>query len=338
MFFKGQHLLSLKHLTLDAVNELFYITEKMRPYAQRKKRTHILNGAILGNLFFEPSTRTRISFGSAFNLLGGAVRETTGLSISALAKGESLYDTAHVLSGYCDIIAMRHPLEHSVNDFSIGSRVPVINGGDGANEHPTQALLDLFTIQSELKRCQLSMSDLTLTFLGDLKHARTVHSLCQLLALYKNLTLHLVAPVALQLPSQYMDLLTRSGHKIIMNTHFEDALPHSHVLYQTRVQEERFSSPEAANHYRGQYQMNKKVYAQYAKSNMILMHPLPRDSRPHANELDHDLNSMPDLAIFRQADNGLLIRMALFACILGVEHQLHQAESPITWNNGLYPS
>jgi aspartate carbamoyltransferase catalytic subunit len=150
MNFKGNHILSVNQFDRDAIEKVFNVAHQMLPYAKRKKRTTVLDGAILGNLFFEPSTRTRVSFGTAFNLLGGEVRETTGLSNSALAKGESLYDTARVLSGYSDIIAMRHPDSGSVAEFAEGSRIPVINGGDGANEHPTQALLDLYTIQKEL--------------------------------------------------------------------------------------------------------------------------------------------------------------------------------------------
>jgi len=141
--FTGQHILSVNQFDRQAVEHVFAVADNMAPYAARQKRTTVLDGAILGNLFFEPSTRTRVSFGTAFNLLGGEVRETTGMSNSALAKGESLYDTARVLSGYSDIIAMRHPEAGSVAEFALGSRVPVINGGDRANEQPTQALLDL---------------------------------------------------------------------------------------------------------------------------------------------------------------------------------------------------
>src|SRR6056300_284698 len=149
----------------------------MRPYAHRERITRVLEGAILGSMFFEPSTRTRISFGSAFNLLGGEVRETTGFETTAIAKGESLYDTARVLSGYSDIIAMRHPDAGSVEEFSKGSRVPCINGGDGANEHPTQALLDLYTIRKELHSKDKQIDGLHIAMVGDLKFGRTVHSL-----------------------------------------------------------------------------------------------------------------------------------------------------------------
>ncbi|TQV85284.1 aspartate carbamoyltransferase [Aliikangiella coralliicola] len=335
MKLKGQHLLSVKDLSLDLINELFTVAESMRPYAERQKVTRVLEGAVLGNMFFEPSTRTRVSFGCAFNLLGGEVRETTGLSNSALAKGESLYDTAQVLSGYSDIIAMRHPQPGSVAEFAQGSRVPVINGGDGANEHPTQALLDLFTIHNELASQGKNVQQLSLTLLGDLKHGRTVHSLCQLLGLYRGLKIQLISPEALTMPTKYVDILTNAGHEVEIGTSLEQGLPQANVIYQTRIQEERFSSQEEANRYRGYFRLNKKIYSEHCQPNAVIMHPLPRDSRNDANELDNDLNAEPGLAIFRQTDNGILVRMALFACILGVENQLHQYERSVNWHVGL---
>ncbi|WP_444997139.1 aspartate carbamoyltransferase [Aliikangiella sp. IMCC44359] len=335
MKLKGQHLLSVKDISLDLINELFIVADSMRPYATRQKVTRVLEGAVLGNMFFEPSTRTRVSFGCAFNLLGGEVRETTGLSNSALAKGESLYDTAQVLSGYSDIIAMRHPEAESVAEFALGSRVPVINGGDGPNEHPTQALLDLFTIQNELTSQGKTIQQLSLTLLGDLKHGRTVHSLCQLLALYNGLKIQLISPAELAMPTRYVDLLINAGHQVEIGTTLEQGLPQANIIYQTRIQEERFSSQEEANLYRGYFRLNKQIYAEHCQSNAVIMHPLPRDSRNEANELDNDLNAEPGLAIFRQTDNGILVRMALFACILGVEDQVTKHERNVNWYVGL---
>jgi aspartate carbamoyltransferase catalytic subunit len=332
---KGKHLLSVKNINRDIIAQLFQIAEQMKPYARREKITRVLDGAVLGNMFFEPSTRTRVSFGSAFNLLGGQVRETTGMSNSALAKGESLYDTAQVLSGYSDIICMRHPEAGSVAEFAIGSRVPVINGGDGANEHPTQALLDLFTIESELKRQNKSINDLSLTLMGDLKHGRTVHSLCQLLALYPNLNIQMVSPKALAMPTQYIDQLSNAGHKISLTDQLEDGLASADIIYQTRIQEERFASQQEADQYRGKFRLNQSIYQQFCQPNTVIMHPLPRDSRSDANELDNDLNNEQGLAIFRQTDNGLLVRMAIFACLLGVEDQLKNTERDVNWHVGL---
>lgn len=335
MNFTRQHLLSVKNLSLESIDELFQVAEKMRPYAKREKVTRVLEGAVLGNMFFEPSTRTRVSFGSAFNLLGGEVRETTGLSNSALAKGESLYDTAQVLSGYSDIIVMRHPQPFSVQEFAQGSRVPVINGGDGTNEHPTQALLDLFTIKNELSRLGHSIQQLSLTLLGDLKHGRTVHSLCHLLTLYRGLKIQLVSPDALALPTEYVDMLTNAGHQVQIGSDLAKGLSQANVIYQTRIQEERFASEEEAERYKGYFRLNKKIYSEHCLPNAVIMHPLPRDSRNNANELDNDLNKEPGLAIFRQTDNGVLVRMALFACILGVEQQLKKFERDVNWQTGL---
>ncbi len=335
MKLKGQHFLSVKDISLDVINELFNIAEQMRPYAQKQKLTRVLEGAILGNMFFEPSTRTRVSFGAAFNLLGGSVRETTGMSNSALAKGESLYDTAQVISGYSDIIAMRHPQAGSVAEFATGSRVPVINGGDGANEHPTQAMLDLFTIHQELANQQRNINDLSLTLMGDLKHGRTVHSLCQLLSLYKNLKIQLVSPKELALPTQYIDNLTSAGHQVSISSQLEETLPQANIIYQTRVQEERFESQDIANQYRGSFRLNQSIYQNLCQPNAVIMHPLPRDSRSEANELDNDLNHEQGLAIFRQTDNGVLMRMALFACILGVEDQIKNYERQVNWQVGI---
>jgi aspartate carbamoyltransferase catalytic subunit len=149
--FTGSHILSIEQFERADIERVFSVADAMQPYALRRRVTRVLEGAILGNMFFEPSTRTRISFGCAFNLLGGEVRETTGFETSAITKGESLYDTARVLSGYSDVICMRHPMARSVAEFAEASRVPVINGGDGDNEHPTQALLDLYTIRKELE-------------------------------------------------------------------------------------------------------------------------------------------------------------------------------------------
>lgn len=329
--FTGQHILSVNQFNRDAIEEVFAVANQMQPYALRQKRNEVLRGAILGNLFFEPSTRTRVSFGTAFNLLGGEVRETTGMSNSALAKGESLYDTARVLSGYSDIVAMRHPDAGSVAEFASGSRVPVINGGDGANEHPTQALLDLFTIEKECLAHGQAIDGLHIAMIGDLKYGRTVHSLAKLLSLYKNIHFTLVAPDALAMPQSVLDVITSAGHKITISDQLEGSLD-ADICYQTRVQEERFANQDEADKYRGKFRLDQQIYTKHFQSKTVIMHPLPRDSRAEANELDNDLNSHPNLAIFRQTDNGVLVRMALFALTLGVANSLHKHEKPVLWH------
>lgn len=328
--FTGQHILSVNQFNRDSIETIFNTADQMTPYAKRQKRTSVLDGAILGNLFFEASTRTRVSFGCAFNLLGGSVRETTGMTSSALSKGESLYDTARVISSYSDVIAMRHPQEGSVAEFANGSRVPVINGGDGPNEHPTQALLDLYTLKKELDGKGRSIDGLHITLMGDLKFGRTVHSLAKLLSLYDNIHFSLLSPEALTLPDSILSTIEDAGHKISIHNTLDGNLK-SDIVYQTRVQEERFESKEEADKYRGQFRLNQQIYTEHFKSNTVIMHPLPRDSRSDANELDNDLNSNPHLAIFRQVDNGVLVRMALFALSLGVENLLEKYQSDVPW-------
>ena len=328
--FTGNHILSVNQFDRDAIEKIFSVADSMEPYARRKKRTTVLDGAILGNLFFEPSTRTRVSFGTAFNLLGGEVRETTGMSNSALAKGESLYDTARVLSGYSDIIAMRHPQAGSVGEFAEGSRVPVINGGDGANEHPTQALLDLFTIKRELEYNGKGIDGLHIAMIGDLRYGRTVHSLSKLLCLYKDIHFTLISPEELAMPDNVVLAIENAGHKLTITDQIEGTL-NADICYQTRIQEERFPSQEEANKYRGRFRLNQSIYTRHFQSKTVIMHPLPRDSRLEANELDNDLNSNPNLAIFRQTDNGVLVRMALFALTLGVENIVSKYERDVVW-------
>ncbi|MCH9691569.1 MAG: aspartate carbamoyltransferase [Gammaproteobacteria bacterium] len=333
MDFVGSNILSVNQFERQDLEQLFKVADTMRPYAQREKATRVLEGAILGNIFLEPSTRTRLSFGCAFDLLGGSVRETVGAAASALVKGESLYDTAWVLSGYSDVICIRHPQAGSVAEFAAASRVPVINGGDGANEHPTQALLDLYTIRKELARHDRSVDTLRIAMIGDLKYGRTVHSLCKLLCLFNKIHIVLVSPPELAMPLELIAQLREAGHTVKISEQLETAIAHVDIAYFTRVQEERFSSQQEANRFRGRLRLNRAVFTRYAEPNTVIMHPLPRDSRAEANELDPDLNGHPNLAIFRQTDNGLLVRMALFAMLLGVEGKIERHTYPVGWHS-----
>lgn len=331
MQFIGNHILSVDQFERGDIEQIFSVADKMEHYALRRRVTRVLEGAILGNMFFEPSTRTRVSFGCAFNLLGGEVRETTGFKVSAISKGESLYDTARVLSGYSDVICMRHPVPGSVAEFAAASRVPVINGGDGANEHPSQALLDLYTILKEMRHKGRELDGFRISMIGDLKYGRTVHSLTKLLALYKNITVTLVSPKELQLPEEYVERLRSVGHEVVVSSDLSLGIGHVDIVYSTRIQEERFASKEEADIYRGKFRLNQAIYTKYCEPNTVIMHPLPRDSRSEANELDNDLNQNPNLAIFRQADNGVLVRMALFAMILGVVDQVDACSRGVNW-------
>ena len=333
MDFAGSHILSVDQFERADIERVFAVADKMEPYAKRRMVTRVLEGAILGNMFFEASTRTRVSFGCAFNLLGGEVRETTGFKSSAIAKGESLYDTARVLSGYSDVVCMRHPEAGSVAEFAAASRVPVINGGDGANEHPTQALLDLYTIRKEVSAHGRRLDGLRIAMIGDLKHGRTVHSLIRLLRLFERVQVTLVSPEELAMPEQYVEALREVGHSVVVSNELSASIAHVDIVYSTRIQEERFASQAEADVYRGRFRLNQAIYTRYCEPNTIIMHPLPRDSRASANELDNDLNHNPNLAIFRQTDNGVLVRMALFALILDVVEQVEHSAREVGWYN-----
>lgn len=334
MDFRGSHILSITQFERADIERIFQVADSMEPYALRKRVTRVLEGAILGNMFFEASTRTRVSFGSAFNLLGGEVRETTGFKSSAIAKGESLYDTARVLSGYSDVICMRHPESGSVAEFAEASRVPVMNGGDGANEHPSQALLDLYTIRKELADRDRSIDGLRIAMIGDLKHGRTVHSLCKLLCLFSRVQVTLVSPPELSMPESVIETMRAAGVDVLISDDLIHGIGNVDIAYSTRIQEERFASKDEANLYRGRFRLNQAIYTEYCEPNTVIMHPLPRDSRADANELDNDLNLNPNLAIFRQADNGVLVRMALFALILDVVDQVDTHSREVNWYRG----
>ncbi|MDC0071557.1 aspartate carbamoyltransferase [Gammaproteobacteria bacterium] len=332
MDFSGSHILSIDQFERSDVERLFSLAGSLEPYSNKEKITKVLDGAILGNMFFEPSTRTRISFGASFNLLGGSVREITESGSSSLAKGESLADTAQVLSGYSDIIVLRHPDEGSVKKFAESSRVPVINGGDGSNEHPSQALLDLYTIKKELSLNDKTVDGLKIALVGDLKFGRAVHSLCKILSLYNNVKINLISPEELRLPENSTDLLKSKKVTLEETENLEEGIKDVDIIYVTRVQEERFKNKDDAKKYKGLLSLNKEIYTANCEPNTVIMHPLPRDSRKDANELDSDLYENPNLAIFRQADNGISIRMALFALVLGVDDQVEKTARVVNWH------
>ena len=331
MEFLGSNIISINQFEKDDIELIFKTADSLIPFANRSKLTKVLDGAILSNMFFEPSTRTRISFGSAFNILGGSVRETTEMDSTSLKKGESLYDTSRVLSGYSDIIVMRHPIAGSVQEFADASRVPVINGGDGDNEHPSQALLDLYTIKKELESRGKTIENARVALIGDLRYGRAVHSLCKILSLYKNISLNLVSPEKLKLPSSLIKELKDSSVSLKETDNIQEGISDVDILYVTRIQEERFNDVDEAKKYKGLMSLNEEIYTKNCEPNTVIMHPLPRDSRNDANELDSDLNQNPNLAIYRQTDNGLLIRMSLFTLILGVSDQINDSASDINW-------
>jgi aspartate carbamoyltransferase catalytic subunit len=324
------HLLSVDVFERESVEDLLRIARQMEPIARRQKVTRVLEGAVLGNLFFEPSTRTRVSFGAAFCRLGGAVCDTTGFTFSSMAKGESIEDTSRVMSGYVDALVVRHPEAGSVARFASATHVPVINGGDGPGEHPTQALLDLYTIQREFERIGKAIDGAHVAMVGDLRHGRTVHSLIRLLSLYKNLRFSFVAPAALEMPPELVALARERGHRVTEATTFKEGLRKPDVLYATRIQKERMGG-EGIEAYPASFRVDRDAVARHCAEDTVLMHPLPRDSTAGANDLAADLDRDPRLAIFRQTDAGIPVRMAVFAVLLGVEHLVARSLRDATW-------
>jgi len=332
ILFEGRpQLLTVDQFSRESVEALFRIADVMQPIARRQKICRVLEGAVLGNLFFEASTRTRVSFGAAFCRLGGSVCDTTGFTFSSMAKGESIYDTSRVMSGYVDAMVVRHPEQGSVAEFARATNIPVINGGDGAGEHPSQALLDLYTIQREFSRLGRIVDGAHIAFVGDLKYGRTVHSLVKLLALYRGMKFTLVAPQTLELPAYLVEQIARGGHVVEQTASLAEGLQGADVIYATRIQKERFAAEESFEGYTPDFQIHQALVDAHCGPHALVMHPLPRDSRPGANDLSTDLNHDPRLAIFRQTDNGIPVRMALFAVLMGVEHQVAHSLRDAGW-------
>lgn len=318
MKFQGADILSIDQFESADIKEIFSVAAMMETMARREKKTRVLEGAVLGNLFFEPSTRSRVSFETAFYRLGGAVSNTIGVDFSSIVKGESLYDTARIMGGYADVLVVRHPQEGSVKEFAAATTTPVISSGDGAGEHPTQALLDLYTILKEQGRSFEEIDGLSIAMIGDLKQSRTVHSLTKLLSLFNTISFTFVSPEQLKMPASIVDAALIRGHQVYQTEALASALAGVDVIYMTRIQEERFPSLEEASYYRGRYSLNRALYEKACRPGATILHPLPRDSRPGSNEIDNDLNEHPALAMFRQAQNGIPLRMALFAMVLDV--------------------
>ncbi len=302
----GQDIITVKQFDVDDLNYIFGVANEMRGMVKRVGTFDLLKGKILANLFYEPSTRTSSSFTSAMERLGGSVIPINEVKYSSVSKGESLADTVRTLECYVDVIVLRHPEVGSAALAAQYAKKPVINAGDGIGEHPTQALLDMFTIFAELG----SADGLTVTMLGDLKYGRTVHSLARLLSLF-NVKLNYVSPAILRMPQEVMDEVSAKNIPQATFDRLEDALPETDVLYVTRVQKERFEDPAVYEQVRGQFVVTPEIM-QLAKTEMIVMHPLPR-----VGEISMDFDDDPRAAYFRQMEYGLHVRMALLAMVLG---------------------
>lgn len=304
--FYGKDILSVAQFTRPDLDTIFEVAQEMRAMVERVGTFDLLKGKILANLFYEPSTRTSSSFLAAMERLGGSVIPISEVRYSSVAKGESLPDTIRTLECYADVIVIRHPEVGSAELAAKYARKPIINGGDGIGEHPTQALLDLFTIMEELEQ----VDGLTVTMVGDLKYGRTVHSLARLLSLYV-VRLNYVSPEILRMPPDLVEELAGKGVSQKEYTNLEDVLGESDVLYVTRVQKERFEDEAEYEKVRGSYVIDPEMLKK-AKDRMIVMHPLPR-----VGEISMELDNDPRAAYFRQMEYGLYLRMALLAMVLG---------------------
>ncbi len=304
--FYGIDIISVKQFDRKQLDYIFGVAHEMYEMVTRIGSFDLLKGKILASLFYEVSTRTSSSFTSAMERLGGSVISINNVSFSSVTKGESLPDTVRTLEAYADVIVLRHPEVGSAALAAKYAGVPVINAGDGIGEHPTQALLDLFTIKEELGR----VDGLTITMMGDLKYGRTVHSLARLLSLF-DVKLNYVSPEILQFPPDLMEEIAETGIPQQTYDNLMDVLPQTDVLYVTRVQRERFEDPAMHEQLKGSYGITTDTMS-HAKKDMILMHPLPR-----VWEIDMAVDEDPRAAYFRQMKYGQYIRMALLAIVLG---------------------
>lgn len=300
---KNRSLVSISDFTKE---EQLRVLEVAREF-EEKPTQNIMQGSVMASLFFEPSTRTRLSFESAASRLGGKVIGFAEAGSTSVKKGESLRDTILTIASYADLIVMRNPVEGSARFASEISQVPIINAGDGANQHPTQTLLDLYSI----KKTQGTLDNLHVAFVGDLKYGRTVHSLVIALCNY-NTTFHLVSPIELKLPSSVKMHIKEKNLTYHQYTNIEEILPVADVLYMTRIQRERFSDPLEYERIKNSYNLHNAML-EGTRSNMRVMHPLPR-----VNEIDVNVDSNPKAYYFEQALNGVYVRQALMALILGL--------------------
>lgn len=304
---KFKHIISTEQfLDKETLASVFRTAEKFEKDDRRGKIQQLLRGKILASVFYEPSTRTRFSFESAMLKLGGGVITTESAGhFSSAIKGETLEDTIRVIGGYADVIVLRHPEVGAAQRAAEVSPVPIINAGDGAGEHPTQSLLDLYTIQKELG----GINNLRIALVGDLLYGRTVHSLIKLLSVGRRIRIYLVSPPALRLPGSYRWFLKRHKINFSEDPRLEKILSDLDVLYVTRIQKERFSSQKIFNKIRNSLVI-KRGHLALLPQRAIIMHPLPR-----VNEIAKEVDLDPRAAYFRQAKNGLYIRMALLKSI-----------------------
>lgn len=304
--FYGQDILSVSQFDRAKLEYIFSVGQEMQVLVERFGSADLLQGKILANLFYEPSTRTSSSFMAAMLRLGGQVIPINNVQYSSVTKGESLPDTIRTLESYSDLIVLRHPELGSAAIAAHYAKKPIINAGDGVGEHPTQALLDLFTITQDLGQ----LDGLKIAMVGDLKYGRTVHSLTKLLVNY-GVEFVFVNPDILPMPQDVLDVVRSKGHRFQQTKDVHEVIGDVDVLYVTRVQKERFTDLAQYDQVKDDYVVDEALMS-HAKQKMIVMHPLPR-----LNEISYAIDDDPRAAYFRQMRNGMYIRMALLAAVLG---------------------
>jgi aspartate carbamoyltransferase catalytic subunit len=301
---KNKSLVSIDDLTTDEILKILNLAEEFEKEPVQK----LLEGKVIATLFFEPSTRTRLSFESAVSRLGGKIVGFSEASTSSITKGETLNDTIRTVSNYCDLIVMRHPVEGSARFASEIAGVPVINAGDGANQHPTQTLLDLYSI----RKTQNTLDNLNIFLVGDLKYGRTVHSLMMAMSRWST-TFNFIAPDELKMPDEFKLYLENLGLRYFEHSDFTDIISRADIIYMTRVQKERFSDPIEYEKVKNVYVLKDKMLKN-TKSNLRILHPLPR-----VNEIHTDVDSNPKAYYFEQALNGIYTRQAILCALLGIK-------------------
>lgn len=301
----SKSLISITDFTKEEYLKIMRLAEDFEANPNQK----LLQGKVIATLFFEPSTRTRLSFETAINRLGGKIIGFSDSSSSSVSKGETLHDTIKMVSNYADMIIMRHPLEGSARYASEVSGMPIINAGDGANQHPSQTLLDMYSII----KTQGSLDNINLFLVGDLKYGRTVHSLLMAMLQFENPIFNFIAPPELAMPNEYKLLLASKGIRFFEHTEFTDIINAADIIYMTRVQKERFVDPVEYEKVKNIYILRNEMLKN-TKENMKILHPLPR-----INEIHTDVDSNPKAYYFTQAKNGVYTRMAIIAHLLNLK-------------------
>lgn len=302
MVFKNKNIISIDEIKTAEIIHILKTAAKL----EKKPRPNLLNGHVLATLFYEPSTRTRLSFESAMNKLGGRVIGFADPKVSSASKGETISDTIKIIQQYADIIVQRHPMEGSARLAADTAGVPVVNAGDGANQHPTQTLLDLYTI----KKAQGKISGLKVALVGDLKYGRTVHSLAKALARF-NCEIMFVSPQSLKIPEEILEVLDKAKVKYSEHSKVEDVVGKVDIFYSTRIQRERFPDEDEYKKVKNAYILDNETFAN-AKSNLKIMHPLPR-----VNEIKKEVDDTKYAYYFEQAGNGVVVRQAILSLLLG---------------------